>query len=289
MNEEMDRTWQALSEEVLTGLKEWRLAHPKATLREIEQAVEERVNRLKARMLQDVALASAASDWTQDPEAQRPVCPGCGTPLQARGTHTRKLHAPGGQDITLAHVWNLPDLWGRAFPPQIEELALTAGNLVPSLQEHMTHLARWMPFGRAAQMLERVLGVHVSAATIRRHTEAAGALYEQEQTVTSQQAASGNAWSAPASAVPQRLVRSRDGAFVGLVKGAWAEVRTLVIGAVDGSRFLPARGADPHPFLLLAHDRCRHVRRTGGGGDESDEGSCRQSRSVLSPMALNGS
>src|SRR6516162_1938819 len=69
MSEEMDRTWQALSEEVLTGMKEWRLAHPKATFREIEQAVEERVNRLKARMLQDVALASAESRWTQDTEA----------------------------------------------------------------------------------------------------------------------------------------------------------------------------------------------------------------------------
>jgi hypothetical protein len=50
MDEEMDRTWQALSEEVLFGVKEWRLAHPKATFREIEHAVEERVNRLKAQM-----------------------------------------------------------------------------------------------------------------------------------------------------------------------------------------------------------------------------------------------
>ena len=120
MNEEMDRTWQALSEEVLTGMKAWRLAHPKATFREIEQAVEERVNRLKARMLQDVALASAASDWTQDTEAQRPVCPECGT-QRPRAWHTRAEascprrtgHHPR------AHVWNLPDLWGRAFPPSM--------------------------------------------------------------------------------------------------------------------------------------------------------------------------
>lgn len=122
---------------------------------------------------------------------------------------------------------------GPGFSPLDEELALAAGNLVPSLQEHVTHLASWMPFGRAAQMLERLLGVHVSEATIRRHTEAAGALYEQEQTAASQQAASGNELSAPGSPVPQRLVLSGDGAFVGLVKGAWAEVRTLVIGAVD--------------------------------------------------------
>ena len=119
MNEEMDRTWQALSEEVLTGMKEWRLAHPKATLREIEQAVEERVNRLKARILQDVALASAESSWTQDTEAQRPVCPGCGTPLQARGTHARKLHAPGGQDITLARTYGTcPTCGVGLFPPR---------------------------------------------------------------------------------------------------------------------------------------------------------------------------
>ena len=75
---------------------------------------------------------------------------------------------------------------------------------------------------------------------VPRHTEAAGALYEQEQTAARKPAASGNEWLAPASPVPQRLVLSGDGAFVGLVKGAWAEVRTLVIGAVDVSRFIPA-------------------------------------------------
>lgn len=68
MDEDMQRNWQALSEEVLSGMKEWRLAHPKATFREIEQAVEQRVNRLKARMLQDASLASAAKDWRDAPE-----------------------------------------------------------------------------------------------------------------------------------------------------------------------------------------------------------------------------
>lgn len=62
---------------------------------------------------------------------------------------------------------------GSGFSPLDEELALTAGNLVPSLQDHLTHLASWMPFRRAAQMLERLLGVQVSEATIRRQTEAA--------------------------------------------------------------------------------------------------------------------
>ena len=116
MDEERDHTWQALSEEVLSGMKEWRLAHPKATFREIEQAVEERVNRLKARMLQDIALESRARDWTQEPE-QQPTCPGCGTPLQARGTHARRLQVAGGQDITLSRSYGTCPTCGVGFFP----------------------------------------------------------------------------------------------------------------------------------------------------------------------------
>ena len=109
------------------------------------------------------------------------------------------------------------------------------GTLAPSIQDHLTHLASWMPFRRAAQMIERLLRVQVSEATIRRHTEAAGALYEQQQTALSHHSSSGSEWPVPSRPVPQRLVLSGDGAFVGLVKGAWAEVRTLVIGEVDPS------------------------------------------------------
>lgn len=119
------------------------------------------------------------------------------------------------------------------FFPLDEELALLPGNLAPSLQEHLSHLASWMPFRRAAQMLERLLGAQVSEATIRRHTEAAGALYEQQQTTASQQPAPIDQSSAASPAPARRLVLSADGAYVGLVKGAWAEVRTLVIGEVE--------------------------------------------------------
>ncbi len=118
MNEEMDKNWHQLSEEVLTGMKEWRLAHPKATFREIEQAVEERVNRLKAQMLQDAALASEARDWTQEPEQHRPLCPVCGMRLQARGKHSRRLQAIGGHDITLSRSYGTCPTCGTGlFPP----------------------------------------------------------------------------------------------------------------------------------------------------------------------------
>ncbi len=41
MNEEIDQQRQKLSEEVLSGTKMWCRAHPKATFREVEQAVKE--------------------------------------------------------------------------------------------------------------------------------------------------------------------------------------------------------------------------------------------------------
>lgn len=120
------------------------------------------------------------------------------------------------------------------FFPLDEELALVPGNLAPSLQEHVVHLATWMPFRRASQMLTSLLGVQVSEATIRRQTEAAGARYEDRQTRESQQPESAPvALSSPACPVSSsRLVFSGDGAYVRLLKGIWAETRTLVIGEV---------------------------------------------------------
>ncbi len=117
MDEDMERNWQALSEEVLCGMKEWRLAHPKATFREIEQAVEERVNRRKARMRKSAALASEAKDWREAPEDEQPKCPVCKTPLQARGQHTRRLQATGGHDITLSRSYGNGPTGGTGLFP----------------------------------------------------------------------------------------------------------------------------------------------------------------------------
>lgn len=89
MNTDFDIQWHELAEEVLSGMKEWRLQHPKAKLREIEAALDERLGKMRARMLQDAALASAAADIQALQTAERPVCPQCGTVVEARGTQER--------------------------------------------------------------------------------------------------------------------------------------------------------------------------------------------------------
>src|SRR5919108_5910945 len=116
---------------------------------------------------------------------------------------------------------------GRGFFPLDEELALPSGSsLTPRQQEHLVHLSSWMPFERAAQMLECLLGVQVSEATTRRQTEQAGALAEALQRARVK---------APTDSLEEgeaRLAVSADGAYVPLLKGEWAEVRTVAIGEV---------------------------------------------------------
>ena len=99
MDEELDEKWLALSKEILTDMKGWRKKHPKATFRELEKAVHERMMRLEAQVLQDSAQASASRECSGKNEQDRPACPVCSTPLQARGKQTRQLKGSGGQTV----------------------------------------------------------------------------------------------------------------------------------------------------------------------------------------------
>ena len=86
-----------------------------------------------------------------------------------------------------------------------------------------------MPFAPARELLEELVGVQVSLATARRVTLGAGvaalAVQEEEAKRLKQEVSE-----APVGAEKQAL--SADGAFVPLVGGEWAEVKTLVIGEV---------------------------------------------------------
>src|SRR5258705_10344730 len=96
-----EQAWQRMTTEIMAGMREWRLQHPKATLREMEHELDHRWVRVRARMLEDMALASAAADWTTTPGGQQPACPDCGQPLQPRGPDQRTLQTHGGQGIIL--------------------------------------------------------------------------------------------------------------------------------------------------------------------------------------------
>jgi YgiT-type zinc finger domain-containing protein len=111
-------SWQALAEEAVAGVAEWRVQHPTATLREIEAAIDEHLAGVRARMLQDAALASAAADLGAIPAADRPACPACGHPLEARGKEPRRLTTRQDREIRLHRTRAVCPQCGTAlFPP----------------------------------------------------------------------------------------------------------------------------------------------------------------------------
>jgi hypothetical protein len=55
LREDFDRNWEKLGQEAMDAIKRWRLEHPKATLSEIEQALEAQLGNLRARMIEGLA------------------------------------------------------------------------------------------------------------------------------------------------------------------------------------------------------------------------------------------
>jgi hypothetical protein len=117
-SDEVEARWRELSEEVMTGMAEWRVQHPRATFSEIEAAVDERLARVRARMLQDTALASAAADLSTRPAEERPCCPECGHVLEAHGQEERTLRTTYDRPVTLRRSYaRCPACEVGLFPP----------------------------------------------------------------------------------------------------------------------------------------------------------------------------
>jgi hypothetical protein len=109
------------------------------------------------------------------------------------------------------------------FFPLDEQLALEPGSLSPRSQEQLVHLAIWMPFRRAVQMLGRLTGVQISEGTARRQTyQIGGAVLRVPNTSAHSEAGEHQG----------QMIISPDGAMVPLVGGQWAEVKTVVVGEV---------------------------------------------------------
>ncbi len=110
--------WSVAAASVWTGMADWRAAHPKATFSEIEAALDERLNQVRARVLADLALASAAADLQAASAAERPRCGQCGTVLQARGQSERGVVTQGGAEVRLVRSYaTCPRCGDRSFPP----------------------------------------------------------------------------------------------------------------------------------------------------------------------------
>jgi hypothetical protein len=114
------------------------------------------------------------------------------------------------------------------FFPLDQELQVAEGHLLPHAQETLVRLSSELPFGRAANHVEEILGVRVHASTARRHTLAVGQRVLEMQNEQAKPLAA-----CPEEQASERMAMSSDGAMVPLVGGVWAEVKLVAIGAVE--------------------------------------------------------
>jgi hypothetical protein len=86
MDEATQDGWDLAGQAVAQEVAAWRRTHPRATLTEIELAVEEAVSRLQGRLVEDLANGAGA-----DLADERPTCAGCDQPMVRRGRHKREV------------------------------------------------------------------------------------------------------------------------------------------------------------------------------------------------------
>ena len=116
-------------------LAEWRRAHPKATLTEIEGAVFGALQKLQAQALGEVVHASSTTDVAAQPTDERPRCPTCGGQLEPRGRQRRTVR-PARQRaaLNMDPIYTVCATCGAGLSPD-EELGLLPGELSATLAE----------------------------------------------------------------------------------------------------------------------------------------------------------
>ena len=117
-DEGVESDWSQAAEGVMLEIKNWREEHPRATLTEIETAVDGLWAKARAWILQDVALASEAKNINLESGDSCSRCSECGGQLESRGEKVRKLSTSHDQRIELRRSYGVCPACGTGiFPP----------------------------------------------------------------------------------------------------------------------------------------------------------------------------
>jgi hypothetical protein len=118
MKAQYEQHWHEVAQEVLLEMRTWREDHSKATLQEIEEEVDIRIARLRAGLVEGIAMSSAAVEVGGKGGGEPARCPTCGGVLHARGKQIRKLATTGKQTVRLERSYgSCPTCQVGFFPP----------------------------------------------------------------------------------------------------------------------------------------------------------------------------
>jgi hypothetical protein len=116
--EDQDTQWQQVWTAVHQALRQWRQQHPTATFNELEDAVDQQVQAVRTRLLEDLTLASRAADLQAKHAGAPPRCPRCGERLVSQGKRPRQVQVHGNQTVSLHRDYAVcPACGGGLFPP----------------------------------------------------------------------------------------------------------------------------------------------------------------------------
>jgi ribosomal protein S27AE len=108
---EDETAWDRQAAQVRADVQAWRIAHPTATLRQIEQEVDRQLAAARARLVEAVALAGPVA-------VMPPPCPDCGSTMRWEGERTRRLTTTHDQAIALTRRYaRCPRCGTGLFPP----------------------------------------------------------------------------------------------------------------------------------------------------------------------------
>ena len=111
-----EKNWDTAMGRVSAEMKAWRDAHPTATFREIEDALEGCLAQLRAEMLTTLASASEATEG-RDEAGKGVTCPQCGQTSHRHGYRTRKLKGPHDAEVELTRRYLTCPACGHGFFP----------------------------------------------------------------------------------------------------------------------------------------------------------------------------
>ena len=108
--------WLDEARQALNQLDTFNTAHPHATWGQIEAAVDGALAGLRRELIAESVAGHALADFRG--AAERPVCPHCGTALQANGQHRKGVRTQGDQVVEIARTYGrCPACGVRLFPP----------------------------------------------------------------------------------------------------------------------------------------------------------------------------
>lgn len=115
---ELAEQWRGLAAEVGEQMAAWRAAHRRASLREIEAALDALWLEARARIVEGAAGASPLADVPAAQAVGVTVnCPKCGVALEGRGQATRQLTTHGDQPLALTRSYAACPACGAGFFP----------------------------------------------------------------------------------------------------------------------------------------------------------------------------